>query len=97
MINSNNYLGKIYSVPNLSNGFLFAKHFLEGMGKLSERKKLSITDVEKIKKNNYSVLNMEQLSSFEKMEKLRNRIKHEIEEMELRRQIELRKFRHSKL
>ena len=34
---------------------------------------------------------------FEKMEKLRNRIKQEIEEEELRRQIELRKFRHSKL
>lgn len=102
MVNGENHIGEIYSVPNIGKG-VKGKHDAEGMGELSEREKFTAEDIKDIadeKFNPHKVLRNSIIytaDTFEKMEKLRNRIKQEIEEEELRRQIELRKFRHSKL
>ena len=102
MVNGENHIGETYSVPNLGKWFK-GKHDAEGMGKLSEREKITTEEMKDIadeKFNPHKTLRngiIYTADTFEKMEKLRNRIKQEIEEEELRRQIELRKFRHSKI
>lgn len=102
VVNGENHIGETYSVPNIGKG-VKGKHDAEGMGELSEREKITTEEIKDIadeKFNPHKVLRNSIIytaDTFEKMEKLRNRIKQEIEEEELRRQIELRKFRHSKL
>ena len=99
MVNGENHIGEIYSVPNIGNNF-FGKHNAEGMGGLFEREKITTEEIKDIADKKFKKAQevKDKLTEpFEKMEKLRNRIKQEIEEEELRRQIELRKFRHSKL
>ena len=98
VVNGENHIGEIYSVPNLGNNF-FGKHNAEGMGELSEREKFTAEEIKDIANEKFKKVQeaKDKLTEpFEKMEKLRNRIKQEIEEEELRRQIELRKFRHYK-
>ena len=99
MVNGENHIGDIFSVPNIGRG-VKGKHNAEGMEELSEREKITpeeIKDIADEKFKKAQEVKDKLTEPFEKMEKLRNRIKQEIEKEELRRQIELRKFRHSKL
>lgn len=95
MINGKNHIGEIYSVPNIGNGF-FGKHNAEGMDKLSERERITkeeIKDIanEKFKPHKVVKENIVRTAdTFEKMEKLRNKIKRKIEEQELQRLIKQR-------
>ena len=102
MVNGENHIGDIFSVPNLGK-WVKGKHDAERMGNLSEREKITTEEIKNIADKNFyphKVLRdgiIHTIDTFEKMEKLRNRIKQEIEEGELRRQIELRKSRYFKL
>lgn len=99
MVNGENHIGETYSVPNIGKG-VKGKHDAEGMGELSEREKITTEELKDIADEKFKKVQevKDKLTEpFEKMEKLRNKIKQKIEEEELRRQIELRKFRHAKL
>lgn len=48
MVNGENHIGEIYSVPNLGQTFL-QRHFLEGMGNLSERQPITPEELKKTK------------------------------------------------
>ena len=97
MVNGENHIGDIFSVPNLGK-WIKGKHDVEGMDELSEREKITpeeIKDIADEKFNFYqnikeSIINV--VDTFEKMEKLRNKIKQKIEEQELRRLIKQRIF-----
>lgn len=97
MVNGENHIGDIFSVPNLGK-WIKGKHDAEGMDELSEREKITpeeIKDIADEKFNFYqnikeSIINV--VDTFEKMEKLRNKIKQKIEEQELRRLIKQRMF-----
>lgn len=97
MVNGENHIGDIFSVPNLGK-WIKGKHDAEGMDELSEREKITpeeIKDIADEKFNFYqnikeSIINA--VDTFEKMEKLRNKIKQKIEEQELRRLIKQRMF-----
>ena len=97
MVNGENHIGDIFSVPNIGKG-VKGKHNAEGMEELSEREKITpeeIKDIADEKFNFYqnikeSIINA--VDTFEKMEKLRNKIKQKIEEQELRRLIKQRMF-----
>lgn len=97
MVNGENHIGDIFSVPNLGK-WIKGKHDAEGMGELSEREKITTEEIKDIadeKFNFYqnikeSIINA--VDTFEKMEKLRNKIKQKIEEQELRRLIKQRMF-----
>lgn len=97
MVNGENHIGDIFSVPNLGK-WIKGKHDVEGMDELSEREKITpeeIKDIADEKFNFYqnikeSIINV--VDTFEKMEKLRNKIKQKIEEQELRRLIKQRMF-----
>ena len=97
MVNGENHIGDIFSVPNLGK-WIKGKHDTEGMGELSEREKITTEEIKDIadeKFNFYqnikeSIINA--VDTFEKMEKLRNKIKQKIEEQELRRLIKQRMF-----
>lgn len=95
MVNGENHIGETYSVPNIGEGVL-GKHNAEGMDKLSEREKITkeeIKDIaeEKFKRHKSIKENIVRTAdTFEKMEKLRNKIKRKIEEQELRRLIKQR-------
>ena len=97
MVNGENHIGDIFSVPNLGK-WIKGKHDAEGMGELAEREKITTEEIKDIadeKFNFYqnikeSIINA--VDTFEKMEKLRNKIKQKIEEQELRRLIKQRMF-----
>lgn len=97
MVNGENHIGDIFSVPNLGK-WVKGKHDAERMGELSEREKITTEEIKDIadeKFNFYqnikeSIINA--VDTFEKMEKLRNKIKQKIEEQELRRLIKQRMF-----
>lgn len=97
MLNGKNHIGEIYSVPNIAD-MPWDKHFMEGIGELSEREKITTEEIKDIADEKFksyqnikeSIINA--VDTFEKMEKLRNRIKQKIEEQELRRLIKQRIF-----
>ena len=94
VVNGENHIGEIYSVPNLENNF-FGKHNAEGMGELSEREKITTEEIKDIADEKFKKVQKvkDKLTEpFEKMEKLRNKIKQKIEEQELQRLIRQRMF-----
>lgn len=98
MINGENHLGSIYSVPNIGNGKI-ETHSAEGMDNLSKR----ITrNTEDIRKNcnrlhpRSSELKDKLSSGFDKTEKLRNKIKQEIEEQRIRKENNYSEFKHAR-
>lgn len=97
MVNGENHIGEIYSVPNIGKG-VKGKHDAEGMGELSEREKITTEEIKDIadeKFNPHKILRngiIHTADTFEKMEKLRNKIKQKIEEQELQRLIKQRMF-----
>lgn len=97
MVNGENHIGDIFSVPNLGK-WVKGKHDAERMGNLYEREKITTEEIKNIADKNFyphKVLRdgiIHTIDTFEKMEKLRNRIKQKIEEQELRRLIKQRIF-----
>lgn len=97
MVNGENHIGDIFSVPNLGK-WVKGKHDAERMGNLYEREKITTEEIKNIADKNFyphKVLRdgiIHTADTFEKMEKLRNRIKQKIEEQELRRLIKQRIF-----
>ena len=97
MVNGENHIGETYSVPNIGKG-VKGKHAAEGMGELAEREKITTEEIKDIadeKFNPHKILRngiIHTADTFEKMEKLRNKIKQKIEEQELQRLIKQRMF-----
>lgn len=95
--NGENHIGETYSVPNIGKG-VKGKHAAEGMGELAEREKITTEEIKDIadeKFNPHKILRngiIHTADTFEKMEKLRNKIKQKIEEQELQRLIKQRMF-----
>ena len=97
VVNGENHIGETYSVPNIGKG-VKGKHAAEGMGELSERQKITAEEIKDIADEKFksyqnikeSIINA--ADTFEKMEKLRNKIKQKIEEQELQRLIKQRMF-----
>ncbi len=97
VVNGENHIGETYSVPNIGKG-VKGKHAAEGMGELAEREKITTEEIKDIadeKFNPHKILRngiIHTADTFEKMEKLRNKIKQKIEEQELQRLIKQRMF-----